>query len=959
MRYDCILPPVLFMYHILSDRNSPDRNSLELNTLTRRFLLACVLFSTVFSTSLSIAQDAYERCVADELSADNPNVNDPPILQPLNIQTGVVNQEIRFRLELCDPEGEAPGTIAANMPAGATLPDNGDGTRSFVWTPDQALETEITFTVYEESDRRIRSSIVVPFVVNEANPLPRQDLAITLSSSVPKKGTSENAEFPVSGRVIALSGVSLPGEIYYSVSAANSNSHDSGVLPVADSGDWQGQVQLLPGQNAIAFTGDNGRLVQHIAVTYNPGYAFGGLLDLAPDVAYVGETRLFTARIALNDPQTDGSTIQLINADTSEVVAILSDDGNLANGDEIESDGVFSALFAFTADAVGTLDYQARINLPDGRIALSESSALITAERFNPAELIQITQQQSLLEAALVSADEQDRQILLQSMAEELASDPLVADSGISEGGTGIWIVYENGMAGAVYAPAEGTKGSQISSPQAPDSKTSISIHTDASSTVSVNSKKTVSRAIAKPEPPAPYSRYCHANKHVKKFTDLSTFNDSAVTSSQISSIDRKNSVESSRVLAIAAQYWDWGEFDDIPQMQRILSDDDCHDVNYIRYNAKGSGSVEDFKNLGSYGAILISSHGDSLYQGIDSDWQQRFGWNGNTGQVVVDSNMLADAENITLYEDDLHAGRLVLWGSSLGITPSFISEYSGTLPNSLVYMSICRGTWNATMASAFLNNGAGTFLGYDNYVTVAFCQDIGPALVNTLLADGQSLQQAFVPEQFDPYASGIVEFDLLGASDLSLQAGEIQNESFEENSLSQAWQVDGDARLVQSLGEFRPTDGSAMAIISTGLGFTRTSGNLSQQICLCNGTTHIGFDWNFLSEEWLEYVGSGFQDAFTVTLSSTTSNDTATLFSANIDSLANNVVPVNNAFDQNDVYATGWQSYSGQIPDPLNSKSVKLQFAVTDTGDSIFDSAVLLDNIRVHCAIPTQASLP
>jgi hypothetical protein len=80
-------------------------------------------------------------------------------------QSGYVGEEIRLRLMWCDPENEAPGTIAANMPAGATLPDNGDGTRTFVWTPVESVDTQVTFTVYEESNRSIRTSITVPFKI--------------------------------------------------------------------------------------------------------------------------------------------------------------------------------------------------------------------------------------------------------------------------------------------------------------------------------------------------------------------------------------------------------------------------------------------------------------------------------------------------------------------------------------------------------------------------------------------------------------------------------------------------------------------------------------------------------------------------------------------------------------------------------------------------------------------------
>ena len=112
---------------------------------------------------------------------------------------------------------------------------------------------------------------------------------------------------------------------------------------------------------------------------------------------------------------------------------------------------------------------------------------------------------------------------------------------------------------------------------------------------------------------------------------------------------------------------------------------------------------------------------------------------------------------------------------------------------------------------------------------------------------------------------------------------------------------------------------------------------------------TQISFDWNFFSEEFLEYVGSIYQDSFIVTLSEKNNpGNTLTLVSETIDSLAGQVHKVDNSFDQGDVYATGWETTTTTIPESFQNKKVILKFYTTDVGDSIYDTAVLIDNIII-----------
>lgn len=122
--------------------------------------------------------------------------------------------------------------------------------------------------------------------------------------------------------------------------------------------------------------------------------------------------------------------------------------------------------------------------------------------------------------------------------------------------------------------------------------------------------------------------------------------------------------------------------------------------------------------------------------------------------------------------------------------------------------------------------------------------------------------------------------------------------------------------------------------------------------------SSSVSFDWKFYSEEFPEFVGSAFNDAFLVESGS----------SNYVLSGANITAPNNVAFDQNNqlisVNTSGFLAMtageaSGTTYDAATPKlttvapvapgatTVTLIFSVFDMGDSIYDTAVLLDNVK------------
>jgi putative Ig domain-containing protein/cadherin-like protein len=63
------------------------------------------------------------------------NVNRPPVLGAIGNQITPENALLQFSITATDPDGDALSFTAANLPTGATLTDNHNGSATFAWTP--------------------------------------------------------------------------------------------------------------------------------------------------------------------------------------------------------------------------------------------------------------------------------------------------------------------------------------------------------------------------------------------------------------------------------------------------------------------------------------------------------------------------------------------------------------------------------------------------------------------------------------------------------------------------------------------------------------------------------------------------------------------------------------------------------------------------------------------------------
>jgi hypothetical protein len=177
-------------------------------------------------------------------------------------------------------------------------------------------------------------------------------------------------------------------------------------------------------------------------------------------------------------------------------------------------------------------------------------------------------------------------------------------------------------------------------------------------------------------------------------------------------------------------------------------------------------------------------------------------------------------------------------------------------------------------------------------------------------------------------------------------------------------------------LGRYFPRQGSTFAILSTGAAAAAESpeaGNTSTVLTGLNspaghdmvqlrvvlappaGSQCLGFDFGFFSEEFPEYVGSAFNDVFLAELGGSnftmSGNEVTAPRNFAVDPLGS-LISVNNLFGVSSgtksTYDGGTSVLRALAPLPATAfPTIELVLTILDAGDSIFDSAVMLDNFR------------
>ncbi len=162
-------------------------------------------------------------------------------------------------------------------------------------------------------------------------------------------------------------------------------------------------------------------------------------------------------------------------------------------------------------------------------------------------------------------------------------------------------------------------------------------------------------------------------------------------------------------------------------------------------------------------------------------------------------------------------------------------------------------------------------------------------------------------------------------------------------------WSFSGDGAIVSCPMDDVPcTQGSYMAGISTGSVFGSTALNDTTTILTSGpmpvpaGQNSLSFYYDFISEEFDEFVGSVYDDVFTVTVAGPSGSYSDTVTSVNIVG-APASLPLS-FYGLNFPDHTTWTKETVSISS-LGSP-VTITFSVSDVGDTAYTSAVVIDSI-------------
>jgi len=303
---------------------------------------------------------------------------------------------------------------------------------------------------------------------------------------------------------------------------------------------------------------------------------------------------------------------------------------------------------------------------------------------------------------------------------------------------------------------------------------------------------------------------------------------------------------------------------------------------------------------------------------------------------TLINGNMVTQADIFP----GIFAGGLFVFVANhgSGFATGQVSDGTGIRPGAVIS--------NSTNTLVSIANGSGTYNLYINggpFSVTAFDPLQGSQGTNTgnIITSGSTVN---VNIAVVPLATPPVTRD------------GIRNGGLERGDLT-SWATTGAAQARQQLGPtstgvvIRPTEGKWMADITTGDGSVGGVGSsLKQRFIVPAGVQTLRFDFNFVSEEFPEFVGSIFDDSFRAVI--TTPNGQTTFAQVSVNQSGNFTLIGDCGFPGGDSTCgqTGWREGSVNVSafagtgTPIN---VDLIFSANDAGDNIFDTHVLLDNMR------------
>ena len=661
----------------------------------------------------------------------------------------------------------------------------------------------------------------------------------------------------------------------------------------------------------------------------NPPTSTGsiGTLTVTPDLLTANTPDTLVAHLsAISGTYFTDSVAKLVKVDNSgnviSEIGVLYDNGLLANGDDIARDNIYSGKFIVTETSAGTIYLAAKgnVNSSGTNVSLTSTTVNITvygALNSGQVGTILATQDNAATQLqTFLGGNPNNIGTASNQLKTWLESQPGVA-SVEKDGNTSMIINYTNGLMGGMVYSVEGIE-------------TRGGIESD-------SGRRTKLTKI--PADRQTVGENFYGNSYRGNYT------------SDNSQLD-PNLIGNRNVMVFAAYEGVWVN-DERPLIINRLASAPCKEFKVTSF-VDENANVSSLYNMTQFGYIVFSTHGSRgkailTAEVVDSN-----------SAIFRDSyNALLQAKRLALFKNVKvsTAGNVVTIANVYAVTNLFISNLAGTFPNTVILNNSCESTRNPDLANAFIGKGAKTYYGYDKVVNGAFAKTIADSITKRLAVTGLTTGNAFFAA-VDPEVPN-ANFQLNAASNSNLKFSlSIVNGDFEEGNIL-GWTKEGDGRVINRLGTLTASQGSFMGIISTGLGFTTSSGSISQCFTVADNQSQLVMKWNFLSEEFLEYIHSQFQDYFKVIIRKSDGTE-VTLLSKNIDQIAvqfgadtNQVgqlvaVSPGIVFDQGGVYMTNWQTSTFDVT-PYRGQTIVVVLICGDVGDSIYDTAILIDEMKVN----------
>lgn len=661
-----------------------------------------------------------------------------------------------------------------------------------------------------------------------------------------------------------------------------------------------------------------------------------GTLTISPTGVIVNTYT--TLIIRLNVPagiQLSDSLVQVVkldaNGNSTGTIGELADNGNLYNADEIMGDNIYSGKVTINESQAGTITLAAQAKIKSGDQIVdkqSETASIQVYTQLTSGELNDVLNTQSNAATQLnqyLAGNVQNLDNAMSQLTTWLNSKAEVQSATLS-GSTSIDIQYKNGLNGEIIVSVEDasggvTRGGSVVGSDERRSKKSIPL-----------SKQTVGTTIT-------------PSNMIRKVSNYTSEPDPKL-------IGNRN------VLIYAPFEAAFAPNNEGPGVKSILQDSSSGFE--IDYYSNQNATVAVLNNLTNYGLVILATHGsggNSFLTGeiVDTNATAYK----DSYKALLKANKLKISLNLVIANN----GGVKTRANVYGVKAAFISDIAGTFPNSVILNNSCESTKSADLQNAFIGKGAKTYYGYDKIVSSGFCVTNADTLVKRLAKDMKTTGESFMAGS-DP-GSHHATFQIKGENDIRYP-DDLINGDFEFGKL-QGWTKSGDGRVISKLGSQSPTGGKYMGIISTGLGYTTTTGKIFQTFTIRQNQSSLTVKWNFLSEEFLEYINSSYMDYYTITIKEADGTETE-LLRKNIDDIASDFgaqkfnkqpdevpqpgdlvyVSPGIVFDKGDVYMTGWQTDIFNVS-AFKGKRITLILAAGDVGDSIYDTAILLDDITVQ----------